>query len=581
MTIEDHVRAAWADTKGTGKILLIIDALQFLLTMNEPIPLGRHLAVNSLRRVLGVFLQKGFFIEKQEFLLGGASETSAEPGEAGKITTVGFVTCDRVPNLIRAVSSYIENAKNHGRAVEFAIFDDSQNRQALEALRGLKKKYDVPLLYAGKEEKEQFIHQVQAKGIPRDILEFCLFGLEGASPTMGANRNAFLLHTVGELTFSADDDTVCQIFKSPSFRTGVRIGGDPGSIKDIWCFQTPEQALKAVLPENVDFLALHEEALAPSMRSFLKQLTSNKRDQKIETASMGAGFFESINSGKAKTIVSATGLIGDSGAADPTFLFYLSTESRNCMLKSEQIFSSAFESRQMIRVRDRLTFFQSQVMVSMFFGLNHLDILPPFFPVFRSEDSLFGGLIDNCVPDACFAHLPWVVLHLPEKRSGYFELEGNQHEVKPSDLIIAAADELLLKETLIKTDARLRTLGACLKNLGDFPEKEFLTYLKRVKIQRIAGSLAGMTSLLNKYPDSPVYWKKSVQHRLEKYRSLLENPDEGIPPMMLEKWGKEESLKVSRRLVSLYGELLVWWPEIEKATRELKKKGIRVAQPVT
>ena len=51
--------------------------------------------------------------------------------------------------------------------------------------------------------------------VPPGVLKFALFGVEGGGCSIGANRNALLLHTSGDMPLSVDDDAVSQIARVP------------------------------------------------------------------------------------------------------------------------------------------------------------------------------------------------------------------------------------------------------------------------------------------------------------------------------------------------------------------------------
>src|SRR5260221_10637339 len=80
----------------------------------------------------------------------------------------------------------------------------------------------------------------------------------------GANRNALLLHSVGDLFFSADDDTLCQIFEPPTQNAGLQLGSD-GRNYEHWFYPDRKKALESVKPTNECCLTLHETMLGKSL----------------------------------------------------------------------------------------------------------------------------------------------------------------------------------------------------------------------------------------------------------------------------------------------------------------------------
>jgi hypothetical protein len=133
------------------------------------------------------------------------------------ISTVGFVTTDRLETLKRGLCGYIENSKRYDRTNNFVVMDDSWSIDARnhcrQMLKHLKVRYAAEILYAGFEEKLLFLKRLIDTGdLPSEVTKFAVFDTEKTSlVSVGANRNSLLLHTVGEVIVSADDDTECAV----------------------------------------------------------------------------------------------------------------------------------------------------------------------------------------------------------------------------------------------------------------------------------------------------------------------------------------------------------------------------------
>ena len=114
-------------------------------------------------------------------------------------------------------------------------------------LRALGATHGATVRYAGLEEKLAWADKLVARGdLPPDVVRFALFGVEPCRYTSGANRNALLLDTVGELTLSVDDDTVCRIAVRPGGgRDGLAVTSDRDPA-EYWFFPDRETALASV-----------------------------------------------------------------------------------------------------------------------------------------------------------------------------------------------------------------------------------------------------------------------------------------------------------------------------------------------
>ena len=158
----------------------------------------------------------------------GLNNGSLETGHSSNsIASVGVITRDRLDACERALNSYIENVKGHGRTPEFVVMDDSGTAKTRDSyrqmLRQLSVHYGVTILYGGLEEKTTFVRKlIETGSLPPEVVSFALFGVERSGNTFGANQNALQLHTVGNTVFTVDDDTVCKL--DSLVTRGFRIG---------------------------------------------------------------------------------------------------------------------------------------------------------------------------------------------------------------------------------------------------------------------------------------------------------------------------------------------------------------------
>jgi hypothetical protein len=577
-TLEDHARGYWSGIGLKAKLLLVRDAMEWLESSGRVVPFGLAAPVRVLSQVYEVFAREEFLLPAEGFFASVNVNGTNGAKSPDKISTVGIVTCNRIQNLTRCVSSFVESGRRHGRDADFAVFDDSPTRDAVEPLKEIKKKTGARILYAGHQQKHDFVSTLVAKGFPKDVLDFCLFGWADQKPSTGANRNSFLLHTVGELAFSTDDDTVCTVYKSPSYEEGIRVGGK-GNDRGFWNDARVREFLSKP-PEDVDLVDLHERVLAAPPANLLNDLVRTHPDGPRGILNLDDDLLTAIARKKSKIIISLNGSAGNGGTVDPSSLIFLKGKAREEFLRSEESFMSSLKDRKLIRAFDRLTIFNAVPMVSsMFFGLDHREIVPPFFPLYRSQDTLFGAMVNDCIPGGSFAYLPWVVLHAHDEERTYTEGAETIGQIRPVDFIVTAMSEIDIQDTSVGTAQRLQVVGARLKELGSMPPEAFSKRLQWLQKLLVSQNMASLELMLAKYPGSPRYWKDFVTARLEKFRHVIDNPTDGIPTYM-KPLGTAGALEVYQRILVLYGQLLTLWPSITEATLEQKRQGVRLAREV-
>lgn len=134
-----------------------------------------------------------------------------------------------------------------------------------EMLQSLKEHYGVRISYAGPAEKRAFAAAlVEESDLRPDVVDFALFDTEQCGQPIGANRNALLLHTVGELAFSTDDDVVCEVARAPTMKDGLAFEYR-GDFTKFWFFPDRRTTLSSVTRVEEDILAIHERLLGRSL----------------------------------------------------------------------------------------------------------------------------------------------------------------------------------------------------------------------------------------------------------------------------------------------------------------------------
>jgi hypothetical protein len=229
-----------------------------------------------------------------------------------RIDVVGIITRDRVPGMVACLESYVQNCRRFGRHPEFVVLDDSRDAnvqaEARWALERMAWQTNAAIRYAAEPEKNRFARRLAAESsVPPDLIHFALFGEAHCGTTVGANRNALLLDTTGELVFSADDDTLCRIAATPAADDVVTQFSeyDP---TELWFFPHRDAALQSVAFVDLDLLSSHESLLGGAVA------------------------------------VTLHGLAGDSGMASPRYYLTLGGASRERLTSSLETYRSRFEA---------------------------------------------------------------------------------------------------------------------------------------------------------------------------------------------------------------------------------------------
>ena len=275
-------------------------------------------------------------------------------------------TKNRTASLRRCVESLRDNAKTYGRDVEFLVSDDSNESNAATNHSALKD-LGVRFTHYDRGFKAQYAKELAAKsGISPHITRFAI--LPNILTAMGAARNFLTLSSIGQKLVMVDDDMVCKFAPVPNRRDKIvwALGPIIGDQEEI-----PAEVREDELVDE-DFLAQHERLLG--LR------------------------------GVALTI---GGSVGDSGAGNA----YHMLTSRGILprLDSPAALESLLVRRELFRVSPSPRIVRWPICTGMSVGLDARSPLPPFCPILRSEDVLFGLMLQNCFgrPSAYCNYAMW------------------------------------------------------------------------------------------------------------------------------------------------------------------------------
>ncbi len=526
----------------------------------------------ALRRELQKLVQNGYLVSRSNTL--ESLQKPVEQANSVRITTIGFPTCDRVEALQRGMTSYIENSQHFGRTNDFVVVDDSTSAETRDAyrhmLRTLKSRYSVNIAYAGLEEKQAFAKKlIEVGNVPADAVYFaCMGDKQYGITTVGANRNALLLHTVGDVIFSADDDTLCQIAAAPNAKEGLALSSGE-KLSEVWFFPDRESALQSVHFLEQDIIALHEQWLGQDLRSCIAPYGGN---DEVSFTQAEPGMLRRLAMQKSRVVLTSNGTIGDCSWDNPHYHLFQRDNTFKRLTRSEQEYRSARTSREVAQVATQISITErTDPMFAMCIGLDNRELLPPFTPIGRAEEVAFGAILSKCF-DAIYAvHLPWVLVHAPPEVRAFSALS-----------IFGVGFNSWIPSTLNLFDPgfartpseRLYKLGQYLEELGRLQQTDFEEFVHL----RVWSSMSSLISRLeeqlqNSEEPPPAFWQQDVRALIALLRQNALKP---VDQLYTLNGGREQI----QGLLVRFGQVLEWWPSTVEAARRLRMEGYRLAQPI-
>jgi hypothetical protein len=582
MTSGDEIAVAYR--RGQSPVQVPSFVIDFVLGCEKFRPLEIHIAKHvdkhgwcelqtaSLRSWLPQLTGAGLLVSSVQ--LHAACRKSAGPSPPPQaIEAIGFPTGgDRVEIMRRALDSFRENLQTYGRRAELLIADSSRNSAQRAAFRALAREYSGGVLYAGEEEKRRFAADLARHGdIPLEAIEFMLFDPLDTGFTCGANRNAVLLHGAGRMICSVDDDVVCRLAAPPQSRAEFALYATSDPFYRC-VFADRPATLAAAQYVETDFLAMHEAMLGHSLGSLLPDDPTS-----IDFQRANDEILRRLEESTPRVRTTFTGHFGDPGIPTSTYYLYFDEENLERLTASEAHYRSAFASRNVFTLAAQPSAGDASVSPGMAMGLDHREVLPPFYPVLHAEDFVYGAALWRCRPDAVLGQLPCAILHDPP---------SGKPIVQPSDLtsgnraVIFEFAHLMRRLILTHQLAprasaaeRMQALGRGLAEIGRIPHDDFRDFLRVQTLEHESERLGYLERRLRENPDAPEFWRDDVQALIDHSREALAYDDFDIPFDLKAARSPEENRRLMQVLIARFGESLQAWSAMVTAARELREEG--------
>ncbi|MBK8256812.1 MAG: hypothetical protein IPK82_29590 [Polyangiaceae bacterium] len=534
-----------------------------------------------LREGLARLVEAGALVPERALadrVLGGA--LGPDPRPPGPITCLGVPTRDRPDLLERAIVSYHENARAHGRAIEIVVADDAPDRDARDRarahLRALSRSIGAPIAYAGLEEKLEFVRSLAAaSGVPEDLVRFGLVCTDARHFGAGAHRNVLLLHGTGGRMLLADDDTVCRVAPVPDTESGKALSSDDDPTR-FWFPDEGKDALDLVVPGPHDHLAAHEEMLGLRVSEALRPPSGAV----LRLDRLGWGSLRRLRAETSRIVLTASGVAGDSGVGSPAFLLFLGARSRERLHRTRGVYDQAFTSRRIVRGASCPTVADSAFCMGLNLGVDLTGLMPPFMPVERNEDGVFGAAVRWVRRDGFFGFLPQVVAHLPPGGRSH-TLEGVWSSLggnNANDMLVSLMRGELADSPPLAPEHALSLLARQLLAWADLPAEDLGALLRARVWRERTRRMFELDERLRVLGRSPSWWAEAADSYLSGTRRALATPGFAVPRDLAAAFGAERTGAVYRSMLRGYGALVGAWPTLVDHTRRLRDAGIRPAR---
>ena len=535
-------------------------------------------AHGEIRRVLSGMIDAGLLVSEsgiRDACLVSASSREISP----TVSTLGIVTRERPMLLERAAASFAANVRSHGRQIELAGFDDTPDeagrRDNRQRLRDVSKRWGVPCSYAGLDEKRRFVSALSAKTqVPQDVIAFALLPTDGWPSGAGTNRNALLLHTVGECVVSVDDDVLCQIAPAPNASNGLVLSSLANPV-EFWFHPSVEEMTASSRVEEVDFIARHERLLGRKVGDCI----AGWKDD-LDVTGMDISFSSRAGHVDARVALTVGGLRGDHGLQSSLYCLSLSGASRDRLRASEAHYLAALADRQVVRAVTRHTLSSQLFGYGPDWGFDNRTLLPPFFPAGRAEDNAFSQIVEKCFPAAFMGALPSTVLHEPLPRRS-FSLDGLLPGLGTLEMRELLIPMIRTAPTVRDRRAPGRQLEILAEYFDDLATLALPALVDRVGSLYLRGQCGRLGDLERDFPagvESP-RWNRDGRAVFEALRGAVQRSPAISPAEFCVGRSSDEGMLLFQQFLGKFAALLRSWTILVEGAAQLRQEGIRIAVP--
>lgn len=524
---------------------------------------------NNRGEVDGVIdnLDRMGFIEHADALLADLWNSDPEPTPAPR-PRIAVCTCDRPEALQRLLGS-IADKRNPDQPLEGWVIDDSRNPDHQRRNRDLVEGAGLAgLRYCGPEQQAA-LQQRLSEALPQAQQEIAfLIGPRTADNvvTHGRTRNLALLLAAGQPLVFLDDDVRFEILSPPERDADCEFSSRP---REVVFFDQPDAWEAYAVDLDQDLLDLHGAFLGQGLGPALRRI--GRQPPAPETLSHLFAAEGRALTPASRLLVTGNGSMGDPGVANNRWLFELTGASLQRLIADEPRYRRNLTQRNLWLGRERHHFFTRFSLLSQVTGLDNRELLPPYFPVFRNEDFLFGEMLRLMHPEALMLDLPWAVPHLPLEERRWSTEKLDQPDNPGVCGFIAGQLATGPDDPGQDTPAdRVREAGHRLLGLAAGSDDQLAARIRHQILATRAERARFWDQHRKEHLELPAYYQRDLQRMMQRnLESLLEPQPSGLSDSRAA-FGAEAELPRLRELFQGFGQALLCWPQIIQAAKAIE-----------
>jgi len=483
---------------------------------------------------------------------------------------VVLITCERPKALQRLLESFLAVC-DLAQVRQCFIVDDSRSAdnksQNFDITRHYNSLVDIEISYFGDSEARSLVKTlIQRLPIYEEQIHF-LIGPDRWKDyfSVGVARNYSLLLSVGNPVIVFDDDSICTAYESPFIGSGLEFSARQRQAH-FYKIQDEKHYLKAT--GDPDPVKQHMRCLGLPVSEALKVMGSGTPRQ--DSMRHARPEFAARLNRHSKILVTECGSLGDPGTPNNKWLATIPVESRKRLLKAESQLEIALRHRNCWLGVDRPTF-KPSANISQVSGFDNREFLPPYFPIERGEDRIFGETVSFIFPDSVCLNYPWATPHLPVPARQWSQTDNNAPPSTsfPGRLTVKTA----AKKHLCQAEdpyLRLEYLAQLFRDLANSSKASITNLHAENWLENKTARLSKLHTTLEQSTGAPQSWINYLRHSIQNTQTAsfdVTDPP-GVKGSANDLMG-DDLIEFWQAAWDGFGRALPAWPEIRREAKTI------------
>ena len=352
-----------------------------------------------------------------------------------------------------------------------------------------------------------------------------------------------------------DDDIVCEPWTPLPVDDGIELGGH-ADLRQWRFFGSRADACSGLSRSDSCLFEAHGTMLGVPLRDLLNAAGDRCHRQEACAHLLHA------DGGDCEVRVTLTGLAGDSARYCPSRWLFANGAVKRLLTSNQAALDSALTSREVQSIAQRIVITHDPACMSYCIGLSNRALMPPFMPLGRNEDGVFGAMLAYADRYALFAHLPVGVVHDSSRSAAYgAECAISATETRIGELLCAAIRGVSASTLARGTEDRLACLAGHFLDLAALTDDEFTLCVRETIAAGRCQELALLEQELfeNDYPD---FWRTAFEQYRRTFKASALKPEFFVPCEFRRGASPEDGLRRTKAFVRRFADFILRWPEI-------------------